>query len=78
MTEEPKYTSESGEQWVKALIHEARDGNPLVAAGVFISMEQLLKGTISERDMTPTKLQEIAIQLIGDMAPKSPEPQETQ
>ena len=78
MTEESKYTSESGDQWVSHLINEARNSNPLVADAVFASMGFLLKGEISERDLTPTNLKKIATQLTGDMVPKPPEPEETQ
>ena len=78
MTEEPKFTSESGDQWVSLVINEARNSNPLVAEGVLARIELLLKGEISERDLTPTNLKKVATQLIGDMVPKPPEPAETQ
>ena len=56
MTEEPEYTSESGDRWVSLLIDEARDNNPLVADAVLARMGLLLIGQISERDLTPTEV----------------------
>ena len=77
MAEESKYADDSDDQWVSLLIDQARNSNPLVADGVFTRMEFLLKGEISERDMTPTNLKKVAKQLIGDMVSKPPEPEET-
>ena len=78
MTEESKYTSESGDRWVSHLINEARNSNPLVVDGVFARMELLLQGEMGERDLTSTNLKTVATQLIGDMVPNPAEPEETQ
>ena len=78
MAKESESTSDSGDQWIPSLLKSARENNPLVADGVFAKLETLLKGQISERDLTPTNLKTIATQLIEDMVTKLPEPKETQ
>ena len=78
MTGEPESTSESGDQWVSALLNEARLSNPSAANGVFERMESLLKGQFSNSELPPTALKMVAIQLIGDMIPKPIELEETQ
>ena len=78
MPEQSESTGDSGDQWVSSLLKAARKNNPLVADGVFDRLESLLKGQISERDLTTTNLKVVAEQLIGDTVPKPPEPEETQ
>ena len=75
MTKEPESTSGSGDQWVSSLLKAVRENNPLVPDGVFDRLELLLKGQISEGDLTPTNLKLVAEQLIGEMVPKPPEPE---
>ena len=74
MPEEQDNTSKNGDRWVSHLINEARNSNPLVADGVFARMEFLLKGEVSELELTPANLKKVATQLIGDMVPKPAEP----
>ena len=76
MLEQSESTTDSGDQWVSSLLKGFRENNPLVPDGVFDRLELLLKGQISERDLTPTNLKVVAEQLIGDMVPKPPEPEE--
>ena len=78
MPEQSESTSDASDQWVSAILKTARQNNPLVANGVFDRLELLLKGQISERDLTPTNLKAVATQLIGDMLPKVSESEETQ
>ena len=78
MAEEPESVSISGDQWVSSLLKAARKDNPSVADGVFARLEILLKGQLSEKDLTPTNLKAVATQLIGDTVPNPPEPEETQ
>ena len=77
MPEKPEYTSDSADQWVSNLIDKARDSNPLVNEDVLKSIEQLLKGQISERNLTQTNLKSVATQLLLDMVPKQPDPEGT-
>ena len=77
MTEEPEYTSEIGDHWVSVLINEVRISNPSATDGVLAQLELLLNGQISERELTQMDLKTIAKQLIADMIPKPPEPEET-
>ena len=78
MSEEPKSSSKNDNQWVSALICEARNRYPTVGDCVFNSMESMLKGSISEGGLTSTQLKAVAIQLIGDMIPKPPQAKEKQ
>ena len=70
MSEEPESTIDNSDQWVSDLITEAREYNPTVSDGVFTRLGTLLKGRISEKNLTPTELKTVATQLIGDMIPK--------
>ena len=78
MTEEPECTIDSGDQWVSTLVNEARNSSPLVAEGVFTRLEHLLKGLISERELTSANLKTVATELIEDMILTSQEPEEIQ
>ena len=78
MPEQSVSTSGSGDQWVLPLLNAARTNNPLVADGVFDTLEVLLNGQISERGLNSTNLKTVAKQLIGDMVPKQPELGETE
>ena len=78
MPEQSESTSNSGAQWISFLLKSARKNNPLVPDEVFARLETLLEGQVSERDLTWTNLKTIATQLIGDMASKVSEPEETQ
>ncbi len=78
MSEEPKSGSKNDNQWVSALIDEAKNNNPLVADCVFTKLEVMLKGSISEGGLTPTQLKTMATQLIEGMVPNSPQPEEKQ
>ena len=63
MSEEPEFGSKNGDQWISALINEARSSNPLIDDCVFTSMELLLKGPIKEGGLTPAQLKAMATQL---------------
>ena len=78
MAKEPESTNDNDDQWVSSLLRAARKDNPLVADSVFARLELLFEGQLTERDLTPTNLKAVATQLIGDMVPKPPEPEETQ
>ena len=78
MPEQSESISNTDDQWVPSLLKTARKNNPSVTAGVFDSLEQLLIGPFSERDLTPTNLKSFATQLIADMVPGPSEPGETQ
>ncbi len=75
MAKEPGSTKNSGDQWVSSLLKGVRENNPLVPDGVFERLELLLKGQMSERDLTPTNLKVVAEQLIRDVVSKPPEPE---
>ena len=77
MPEEPEFTSANVDQWVSNLIDKARDSHPLVNEDVLKRIEQLLKGQISERNLTQTNLKSVATQLLLDMVPKQPDPEGT-
>ena len=78
MPEETESPTNSSDQWVSDVIDRARKSNPLVPENTLATMQQLLRGQISEEKLTPTNLKKIAVQLLGDMASKQPESEETQ
>ena len=78
MTKDQDPTNDRRDQWVSSLLQSARKDNPLFAEAVFLRLDTLLKGQLSERDLTPTQLRTAATQLIEDMVPKPPKPEETQ
>ena len=78
MSEETKIGSKNGDQWISALIYEAKCSNPSVADCVFTSMESLLRGPISEAGLTPMRLKAMANQLIEDVVPNPSQPEEKQ
>ena len=66
------------EHWVTTRITEVSKHNPLVTQAVSASIEQLLKGPLSERQLPSAELKSVAGTLIADMVPDPPKPEATQ
>lgn len=63
------------EHWFSTVFAGFREVYPLVPAEAFDRIEDLLKGDLSERTLTPARLKTIAMELIEDIAPTSPKPE---
>ena len=66
------------DHWVTTRITEAKHLHPLVTEAVMARIDQLLKGHLSERPLTPTELKSVATGLIGDTVPDAPKPEAIQ
>ncbi len=60
------------ESWIAGRTADARKRNPLVPEAVSAGMQELLKGQLSERQLTQVELRSIAEALIKDLVPASP------
>jgi hypothetical protein len=58
--------------WTAARIAKARKHHTSVTDAVFTRIEKLLRGELSERPLSSTKLTSIAKVLIADMVPVPP------
>ena len=76
INEDPKSLNGSNSQWVSDLMNKARKTNPSVTDTAFQSIESLLNGQLSERNLTATNRKKIARQLLQEMAPESPRSEE--
>jgi hypothetical protein len=57
--------------WITARITEARKLHPTVTEAVSTQIEELLRGQLSERELSTAKLSKVAKALIADMVPPS-------
>ena len=73
MSGKAESSSDSADQWVSNVISEARDSNPLVAGEIFTRIEALLKGQMSDRNLTRASLKLVATQLLGVKVSGQPE-----
>jgi hypothetical protein len=62
--------------WIAAAISKARRQSAEVPESVWIQIEELLKGKISQRPIPAAELASVAMQLIENMAPPPPELEE--
>jgi hypothetical protein len=60
------------DSWIAARIREARERSPLVTEVVSARMGDLLKGQISERQLSSGELATVAVQLLSDMVSVAP------
>ncbi len=58
--------------WITARITQSHKLYPSVTEAVSTRLQQLLKGQLSERQLTQAELGAVAKALIDDMAPASP------
>jgi len=63
----------SADLWISARITESRSNHPAVTDAVSARMEEMLKGQLSERQLTATELTKLAKALIVAMTSASPE-----
>ena len=60
------------DHWFIARLSEIRNQFPLVTEAISVRLQELLKGQLSERQLTQLELRNIAKTFIKDMAPASP------
>ena len=76
MTEEQPSAVVADSKWAATLIKESIETNPQVTDQASVVMEELLRGRLLERELTPTGLKEAAQQLIEAMVPATADPKE--
>lgn len=60
------------QDWVTTRIREARNQHPLVTERASARIVELLKGQLSEQQLSPKELGALASALMADMAPPHP------
>ncbi len=75
MSEDQEITGCLGEQWVVDVISNVRNGHPSTDSKVFTTIEELLQSKLSDRELTPANLKEVATALIVKFVLKTTEPE---
>lgn len=78
MTTEAEYTNHSSEDWILTVTQKARSMHPMVSKRVHATLEQSLKGQISDRKLTPMNLRKVAAKLLTEQDIQQPESEEKQ
>ena len=78
ITPEAECTIESSEDWILTVTHKAQSKHPAVSERVRATLEQSLKGQLSDRRLTSRNLKAIATKLLAEQAHQHPESEETQ
>ena len=73
MAEEHKANGGGSDQWVTDVLSKARTNSPSIPDAVWSRMGSLMKGEISERDLTAARVKALAAVLVGEMASASQE-----
>jgi len=60
------------DQWIATIVGKAREIHASVTEAVSARIDQLLKRSLSERQLPPTELKGVAKALIADMVPVPP------
>ena len=74
MSEDQEITGCLGEQWVVDVISNVRNGHPSTDSNVFTRLEELLQSKLSDRELTPANLKEVATALIEEFVLKTTKP----
>ena len=75
MSEDQEITDDLGEQWVLDVISNVRNGHPPTDSNVLTTLEELLQNKLSDRELTPANLKEVATALIEEFVLKTTEPE---
>lgn len=78
MTTKEECTNHSSESWILTVTQKAQSMHPMVSERVHASLEQLLRVQFSDRRLAPTKLREVAAQLLAEQDIQQPESEEKQ
>lgn len=75
MSENQEITGGLGDQWVLDVISKVREGHPSTVSNVLTALEQLLQSELSDRELTPANLKEVATTLVDSFVLKMTEPE---
>ena len=73
MSEHQKITGDQEEQWVLDVVSNVRNTHPLIDSNVLTTFEELLQINLSDRELTPANLKEVATTLIEEFVLKTTE-----
>lgn len=69
-------TGSNGDQWLSSLLEDARTKHPFPPDRLFDELDKLLRGQLSERNLTPSSLKTVAGRLIGATSPNPSHPED--
>ena len=75
MSEDQEITGDLVEQWVLDVISNVRNGHPSTDSNVLTTLEELLQSKLSDRELTPANLKEVATTLVDSFVLKTTEPE---
>ena len=75
MAGDQETTGGLGDQWVLDVISKVRESHPSTVSNVFKVLEQLLQSDLSDRELTPANLTEVATTLVDSFVVKTTEPE---
>ena len=75
MSENQEITGGLGDQWVLDVISKVRESHPSTVYNVLTVLEQLLQSELSDRELTPANLKEVATTLVDSFVLKTTEPE---
>ena len=75
MPEDQEITGSLGDQWVLDVIGKVRESHPSTVSTVFKVFEQLLQSELSDRELTPANLKEVATTLVDSFVLKTTGPE---
>ena len=65
MSKEQEIAASPGDQWVLDVISKVRESHPLTDSNLFTLLGQLLQSDLSDRELTPANLKEVANTLVN-------------
>ena len=65
MSKSQEIAGSLGDQWVLDVISKVRESHPLTDPNLFTLLEQLLQSDLSDRELTPATLKEVANTLVN-------------
>ena len=75
MSEDQETTGGLGDKWVLEVISKVRESHTSTVSNVFTVLEGLLQSELSDRELTPTNLKEVATTLVDRFVLKTIEPE---
>ena len=76
MSEEKETTGSRPDQWISDVTKNVRDSYPETSSNAVTVMEQLLQSKLSDRELTPANLKEVATTLIDRFVLRTTPPEE--
>ena len=75
MSEDQEIAGGLEDQWVLDVISKVLESHPSIDSNVFTVLEQLLQSELSDRELTPANLKEVATTLVDSFVLKTTEPE---